>query len=96
MSWAQDFARSNCEAMLERTLMAMRKALPKPFLTDKEAVNCHHNYVQRERHFDKDIWVTRKGRRAGLNELGIIPGIMGATSFIVRGKGNPKSGLLRY
>jgi tRNA-splicing ligase RtcB len=55
-------------------------------------VNCHHNYVARERHFGKDVLITRKGAvRARLGELGIIPGSMGARSFIVRGKGNPDS-----
>lgn len=56
------------------------------------AVNCHHNYVQRERHFGAEVWLTRKGAvRAGQGELGIIPGSMGAKSFIVEGRGNPES-----
>jgi len=56
------------------------------------AVNCHHNYVSKEKHFGADVWVTRKGAvRAGAGELGIIPGSMGARSFIVRGKGNAES-----
>jgi len=55
-------------------------------------VHCHHNYIARERHFDADVYVTRKGAvRASYGELGIIPGSMGACSFIVRGKGNPES-----
>jgi tRNA-splicing ligase RtcB len=55
-------------------------------------VNCHHNYVAREHHFGKDCLVTRKGAvRAGLGDMGIIPGSMGARSYIVRGKGNPES-----
>jgi tRNA-splicing ligase RtcB len=61
-------------------------------VTTQEAVNCHHNYVSREKHFGKDVFVTRKGAvKAGLGDLGIIPGSMGARSFIVRGKGNPDS-----
>ena len=57
-----------------------------------EAVNCHHNYVPREHHFGEDVFVTRKGAvRAGPGELGIIPGSMGARSYIVRGKGNPRA-----
>ena len=57
-----------------------------------EAVNCHHNYVAREHHFGENVWVTRKGAvRARLGDLGIIPGSMGARSYIVRGMGNPKS-----
>ena len=69
----------------------MREHFP-AFSLEKEAVNCHHNYVEREHHFGADIWVTRKGAvRAGKDELGIIPGSMGAKSFIVRGKGNVDS-----
>ncbi|HEX4423244.1 MAG TPA: RtcB family protein, partial [Kofleriaceae bacterium] len=57
-----------------------------------EAVNCHHNYISREHHYDENVIVTRKGAvRARPGELGIIPGSMGARSFIVRGKGNPDS-----
>ena len=55
-------------------------------------MNCHHNYVSREHHYGKDVLVTRKGAvRARAGELGIIPGSMGARSYIVRGKGNPES-----
>lgn len=93
--WAQDFARSNREVMMERILAALRDCLPNPlrrFRIEKHAVNCHHNYVARERHFGADVWVTRKGAvRAGDGELGIIPGSMGAKSYIVRGKGNAES-----
>ena len=91
VGWAQDFARANREVMMERVLLALKKHLPK-FRTGKLAVNCHHNYVARERHMDADVWVTRKGAvRAGDGDLGIIPGSMGARSFIVRGKGNVES-----
>jgi tRNA-splicing ligase RtcB len=91
VGWAQDYARQNREAMMERTLQAMREQLPK-FKLGKMAVNCHHNYVEQERHFGADVWVTRKGAvSARESELGIIPGSMGARSFIVRGKGNPES-----
>ena len=91
VSWAQDFARHNREAMMELTLKAMQRHLP-AFRVEKKAVNCHHNYIERERHFGADVWVTRKGAvRAGVDELGIIPGSMGAKSFIVRGKGNADS-----
>ena len=91
LTWAQRFAFVNRQIMLDRVLGVMRK-LFKPFTTEKEAVNCHHNYAVRERHFGADVWVTRKGAvRAGEGEFGIIPGSMGARSFIVRGKGNPES-----
>jgi tRNA-splicing ligase RtcB len=62
------------------------------FTVTTQAVNCHHNYVEKEHHFDADVWVTRKGAiRAREGELGIVPGSMGARSFIVRGKGHPES-----
>jgi tRNA-splicing ligase RtcB len=93
VGWAQDFARINRTIMLERGLEALRetKGIP-PFEARREAVNCHHNYVVKEHHYGEDVWVTRKGAvRAGTNEMGIIPGSMGAKSFIVRGKGNAES-----
>ncbi|NOV24346.1 RtcB family protein [Cupriavidus necator] len=92
VSWAQAYARRNRELMMEAVLAAAQRVLRKPFQAQLEAVNCHHNYVQKEHHFGADVLVTRKGAvsaRAG--ELGIIPGSMGARSFIVRGKGNPES-----
>lgn len=92
VEWAQDYARVNREVMMQRVIAAAREQIAKPFKAHLEAVNCHHNYVQRETHFGRSVWVTRKGAvsaRAG--ELGIIPGSMGAKSYIVRGKGNPES-----
>ena len=92
VSWAQRFARSNREVMMDNLIAAVRTIITKPFETHVEAVNCHHNYVQRERHFGKDVLITRKGAvSARPGELGIIPGSMGAKSFIVRGKGNEES-----
>lgn len=89
--WAQDFALENRKAMMEATLSAMHEHLPGFSVTDM-AVNCHHNYVSRENHFGKNVWVTRKGAvRAREGDLGIIPGSMGTGSFIVSGKGNPDS-----
>ncbi|HZX77400.1 RtcB family protein [Lysobacter sp.] len=91
VSWAQDYARANREAMMGRVLHEMRHRLPK-FQLEKAAVNCHHNYVQREEHFGQPLLVTRKGAvSAREGELGIIPGSMGARSYIVRGKGNADS-----
>jgi tRNA-splicing ligase RtcB (3'-phosphate/5'-hydroxy nucleic acid ligase) len=91
VGWAQDYARTNREVMMERVLRALRDNLPK-FKLEKHAVNCHHNYVAREQHFGGDVFLTRKGAvRAGVGELGIIPGSMGAKSFIVQGKGNADS-----
>jgi tRNA-splicing ligase RtcB len=93
VGWAQDFARINRELMMAAVLSALEQAPGlRPFTTDAMAVNCHHNYVAREHHYGANVWVTRKGAvRAGLDEYGIIPGSMGAKSFIVRGKGNPES-----
>lgn len=89
--WAQDYARANRQTMMDRVLIALRAALP-PFKLGKMAVNCHHNYVERETHFGETVWLTRKGAvRAREGDLGIIPGSMGAKSFIVRGKGNADS-----
>lgn len=92
VGWGQKFAKTNRELMMVRVLRALRESGLPSFQTDKEAVNCHHNYVAREHHFGEDVYVTRKGAvRAGLGELGIIPGSMGAKSFIVRGLGDPDS-----
>jgi tRNA-splicing ligase RtcB (3'-phosphate/5'-hydroxy nucleic acid ligase) len=91
--WAQEYARVNRELMMQATLRALRTlgTLPE-FTAHLEAVNCHHNYVSREHHYGENVVVTRKGAvRAREGELGIIPGSMGAKSFIVRGKGNPES-----
>lgn len=92
VGWAQKFARMNREVMMLNLIAAVRTVITKPFETHVEAVNCHHNYVQKEHHFGKDVLLTRKGAvSARQGELGIIPGSMGAKSYIVRGKGNPES-----
>lgn len=89
--WAQEYAMANRQAMLELVLAGLARHLP-PFAVTTEAVNCHHNYVAREHHYDAEVWVTRKGAiRAGQGDLGIVPGSMGARSYIVRGLGNPES-----
>ena len=92
VGWAQNYARVNRDLMLARTLRAMRvSGLPKFDLTEA-AINCHHNYVQREEHFGREVYLTRKGAvSARTGELGIIPGSMGTRSFIVRGLGNADS-----
>ncbi len=93
VSWAQAYARTNRDLMLV-AVEAARASVPSlpPFATRLLAVSCHHNYVKRERHYGREVWVTREGTvRAGKGELGIIPGSMGARSFIVRGPGNPES-----
>ena len=92
VSWAQTFAATNREVMMAHVVAAVRTMIAKPFEAHVEAVNCHHNYVQQERHFGEDVFVTRKGAvSAKRGQLGIIPGSMGARSYIVRGLGNPES-----
>jgi tRNA-splicing ligase RtcB len=91
VGWAQDYAKENREQMMKRVLHALTSTLG-PFELGAMAVNCHHNYVEKEQHYGENVWVTRKGAvRAREGELGIIPGSMGARSFIVRGKGNRES-----
>src|SRR5271155_540088 len=92
VEWAQNFALLNRSLMLQAVMRAMQVALGRVFAWGATAVNCHHNYVSKENHFGANVWVTRKGAvRAREGDLGIIPGSMGAKSFIVRGKGNPDS-----
>lgn len=93
VSWGQDFAFRNRRIMMEYVIRAVTecRGIP-PFEAQVKAVNCHHNYVAREYHYGKNVLVTRKGAvRAREGDLGIIPGSMGARSYIVRGKGNPES-----
>ncbi len=92
VGWAQDFAALNRRVMMANVIAALRLQIAKPFDAEMEAVNCHHNYVQRENHFGENVLVTRKGAvRAAKGVMGIIPGSMGAKSFIVRGLGNAES-----
>jgi tRNA-splicing ligase RtcB len=93
VGWAQDFARLNRQLMLDAVVKALGACKGiREFEISEEVINCHHNYVQRETHFDAEVLVTRKGAvRAGAGEMGIIPGSMGTGSFIVRGKGNAES-----
>jgi tRNA-splicing ligase RtcB len=92
VGWAQDFAALNRRMMMTSVIRAIRTVVTKPFEAELEAINCHHNYVQKENHFGENVLVTRKGAvRAAKGVMGIIPGSMGAKSFIVRGRGNPES-----
>ncbi len=95
LDWAQDYALLNRREMMRLVLEVLQRELSSkivPWNVEAEAINCHHNYVAREEHFGEKLFVTRKGAisaRAG--ELGIIPGSMGAKSYIVRGLGNTES-----
>ncbi|QXO10077.1 hypothetical protein pEaSNUABM37_00116 [Erwinia phage pEa_SNUABM_37] len=92
VTWAQDFAAVNRAIMLNATLKALHSTVGKPFTENTVAVNCHHNYVSMENHFDTNVLITRKGAvRARVGDLAIIPGSMGAKSFIVEGLGNQES-----
>lgn len=89
IGWAQNYALENRKVMMECVLDALRQHIEKPFTITTEAINCHHNYVEKENHFGRNMWITRKGAiRAREGDLGIIPGSMGQRSYIVRGKGN--------
>ena len=91
VSWAQDYAMLNRREMMRLVVESLKPVLP-PFELTREAINCHHNYVERESHFGEEVYITRKGAiSAREGQLGIIPGSMGAKSFIVRGKGNDES-----
>lgn len=91
VQWAQDYALENRKQMMTTVLRALHYSV-RPFDLTTEAVNCHHNYVEKENHFGRNVWVTRKGAiRAREGDLGIIPGSMGTRSYIVRGKGNADS-----
>ena len=95
LSWAQDFAHTNRVIMMNKTLEAVAATLdfsPALLCSTESAVNCHHNYVSIENHYGRNVYVTRKGAvRARTGDMGIIPGSMGARSFIVRGLGNQES-----
>jgi len=90
LQWAQDYAALNRDLMMFRVMRALRETLGREIGSTKEAINCHHNYATVEEHFGAKVWITRKGAvSAREGQLGIIPGSMGARSYIVRGKGNP-------
>lgn len=92
MNFAQHYAMKNREIMMETLIEAVKSYLARDFLSDLRAINCHHNYTQKERHFGSNVWITRKGAvDASEGTFGIIPGSMGERSFIVRGLGNKES-----
>ena len=92
VGWAQAFARKNRALMMDAALDTLAAVIERPFLCDRVAIDCHHNYVARERHFGDELLISRKGAIAAhAGKLGIICGSMGAKSFIVRGKGNAHS-----
>ncbi len=91
VNFAQEYARLNREEMMKLVLRAIKPHLP-DFNLEKKAINCHHNYVEKEHHYGKEVYVTRKGAiNAERGKLGIIPGSMGTKSYIVRGLGSEES-----
>ena len=92
VGWAQNYALENRRRMMTQVIDALYALMPIDFTITQEAINCHHNYVEKEHHFGRNMWVTRKGAiRAREGDLGIIPGSMGQRSYIVRGKGDLQS-----
>ncbi len=92
VNWAQKYAKNNRDIMMQTLIAIVSATLNQSIVADMYVVNCHHNYVALENHFGEDVYITRKGAvSAQQGELGIIPGSMGAKSFIVRGLGNQDS-----
>jgi tRNA-splicing ligase RtcB (3'-phosphate/5'-hydroxy nucleic acid ligase) len=91
LRWAQKFALLNREEMMDRVVAALAAYLDAD-VAEQERINCHHNFTQRERHFGRDVWVSRKGAiEASVGKPGLIPGSMGTASYVVAGKGDPVS-----
>ncbi|NLF44957.1 MAG: RtcB family protein, partial [Syntrophomonadaceae bacterium] len=96
MNFALAFAKENRGRMMDIVLEVIKREVPKH--TDfknirfSPPIDCHHNYASLETHYGKKVWIHRKGAiSAQAGEMGIIPGAMGSTSYLVRGKGNPES-----
>jgi tRNA-splicing ligase RtcB len=88
LRWAQDFAAANREEMMDRALAALEQHMGQS-VVEQDRVNCHHNFTEQERHFGKEVWVSRKGAiKADVGDAGLIPGSMGTASYVVVGKGN--------
>jgi tRNA-splicing ligase RtcB len=91
LRWAQQFALLNREEMMDRVVGCLQEWVGEP-VVEGERINCHHNFTQREKHFNKDVWVSRKGAiEATAGRPGLIPGSMGTASYVVAGKGDPVS-----
>lgn len=89
LRWAQHFALLNREEMMDRVANQLGRFLDTP-VEERERINCHHNFTESERHFGKQVWVSRKGAiMADAGRPGLIPGSMGTASYVVEGRGNP-------
>ncbi len=88
LRWAQHFALLNREEMMDRVTACVEAWVGEP-VVERQRINCHHNFTERERHFGKDVWLSRKGAiKATTGTPGVIPGSMGTASYVVVGKGN--------
>ncbi len=91
LRWAQHFALLNREEMMDRVVRQLSEVMGQP-VDERERINCHHNFTQREEHWGKSVWVSRKGAiQARTGQLGLIPGSMGTASYVVEGRGNKPS-----
>lgn len=89
LRWAQKFALMNREEMMDRLIGCFEEWIDNT-VDEHERINCHHNYTEKEHHFGKDVWLSRKGAiNAAEGVPGLIPGSMGTASYVVEGKGNP-------
>lgn len=89
LRWAQHFALLNREEMMDRVVRQAEEYFGTA-IVERERINCHHNFTERERHFGKEVWVSRKGAiSAREGQPGLIPGSMGTASYVVAGRGNP-------
>ncbi len=89
LHWLQEYARLNREEMMDRVLAAVAGALGGDPRIERERINCHHNFTQRERHHGREVWVTRKGAiQMRREQRGVIPGSMGSRSYVVSGLQN--------
>ncbi len=91
LNWAQRFALLNREEMMDRVVMMFEEFVDDA-VNERQRINCHHNFTQKENHFGRNVWLTRKGAiQADEGRLGLIPGSMGTASYVVAGKGNKLS-----
>jgi tRNA-splicing ligase RtcB len=91
LRWAQHFALLNREEMMDRVARQLSEIMGEPVI-EHERINCHHNFTESEKHFGKQVWVSRKGAiQADAGRPGLIPGSMGTASYVVEGLGNPLS-----
>nr|WP_232531625.1 RtcB family protein [Microlunatus antarcticus] len=91
LRWAQHFALLNREEMMDRVVRCVADWTGEA-VVEQERINCHHNFTEQERHFGREVWVSRKGAiEASVGKPGLIPGSMGTASYVVEGLGNPVS-----